>query len=131
MPNLPSNLVIGVPFIDAEHRSLFLLLDQLIYDPNATADMDRFKNLFDLLGEQLAEHFESEEGLLHTCGMPQAEVAAHVQAHMTILEQYIQLNLDLMDDKPDALSGFAKTVKNWVVGHVVEHDLKIRKYVSA
>ena len=128
MTNLPPELLIGVLSIDREHHALVILLDRLILQPKVSVRSVRFSEVLNLLGEMLTEHFNNEEMYFSSCGMPIDEVRAHQQAHSEILEQYTQLNLDLMADKVLASSDVARMIKEWIVDHLLEHDLKIRQY---
>lgn len=130
MINLSPELLIGVSSIDREHQDLLTLLDRLIFYNGMPSQSARLSEILDQLGTQLAKHFENEEQFLRSCGMPDDDVIVHVQAHSAIRKQYTQLNLDLMADKPKALSGAAGMVKQWIVGHLLKHDIKIRKYVA-
>lgn len=46
-----------------------------------------------------------------------------------ILEQYAQLNYDLMRGKVRDKVSVLVMVKDWVVTHVIRYDLKIRDYL--
>lgn len=131
MIDLPPELVIGVPSIDSEHYDLILLLDRLICDSDDSAQAESSLDALEELGQQLAHHFDSEEHYLLSCGMPQDDVAAHIQAHVTILGQYAKLAHDPMANEPAALSRAAGMIRDWILGHLLEHDVKIRQYVTA
>jgi hemerythrin-like metal-binding protein len=131
MIDLPIELRIGVPSIDSEHFHLVMLLDCLILGPTETSQAERFSEVLHALGQQIAHHFNSEEMFFRSCGMPYHEVSAHIQAHDAILEQYAQLNMDMMANEAQALSGAARMIKQWILGHLLEHDVKIRQYVAA
>jgi len=130
MINLSPEFRIGVPSIDREHHGLVKLLDQLIYDPSATLKSERFSDFLNSFRKQVVAHFNNEEIFFRSCGMPHEDIAAHLEAHGTILEQYAELNFDLMDDKDRAMSEVARMIKGWILVHLVEHDLKICQYVS-
>jgi len=130
MINLSPELRIGVPSIDREHHHLVKLLDQLIYDQSTKLKSEHFSDFLDSFGKQVMAHFNNEEMFLRSCGMPHEDIAAHLEAHGTILEQYAELNFDLMDDKERVMSEVARMIKGWILVHLVEHDLKIRQFVS-
>ena len=108
-----------------------MLLDRLIHKPKANLESAHFSEVLSLLGELITDHFRNEERYFAACGMPAAEVRAHLMAHSEILEQYTQLNFDLMAHKTIAMPAVAQMIKEWIVHHLVEHDLKIRQYVHA
>jgi hemerythrin len=127
---LPPSLLIGVPSIDREHQDLLLLLVRLSHHPEAHMQSEPISEILLRLGEQLDGHFRAEERLFGACGMPRDDVLLHVQAHHQILEQYAQLNLDLMQGNVPALADFAQMVKEWIVDHLLEHDVKIKQYLA-
>lgn len=107
------------------------LLDKLANDPSEHLESARFSEIISQLLNLMVEHFASEEVFLKTCGMPRNDVAAHVEAHHKILEQYAQLNYDRMGRKDHLLSEVSEVVKGWIVGHLLEYDIKFRPYVTA
>jgi hemerythrin-like metal-binding protein len=126
-PGLP----IGVPSIDREHHDLVVRLERLINHDDVTPNSARFSEVFSELGRLLAAHFRNEENLFKSCGMPLDDIEAHIDAHHAILEQYVQMNDDLMQGKERPMMEIAAMIKNWVIGHLLAHDVKIREYVSA
>jgi hemerythrin len=125
------SMLIGVHSIDREHFALLTQLNRLIENPLADPASESFVDVLSHLGPQISAHFDSEEGVLKSCGMPAHEVAEHVEAHTAILEQYAQMNCDLMEGKTLARSEALREVKDWIVDHLQRYDSKIRKYVRA
>ena len=125
------SLMIGVPVIDKEHHDLVQLLDRLISNPEAFPGTESFSEVLSKIGEQLKLHFTNEERLFKAVGMPEADVTSHIQAHLRIFEQYTQLNLDLMQGNISNRAKTLRIIKEWVIDHVVHHDLKIREYRAA
>jgi hemerythrin-like metal-binding protein len=130
MSSLPQELLIGVPSVDTGHLELVTLLDKLANDPSVHLESARFSEIISQLLNLMVEHFADEEVFLKTCGMPRNDVAAHIQAHHKIIEQYAQLNYGRMGGKDHVLSEISEVVKGWIVGHLLEYDTKIRPYVT-
>lgn len=122
---------VGITSIDREHAALVDQLDRLQSNPALHPDSDAFTDLLSRLGRQINSHFESEEEILRTCGMPAEAVLEHFRAHTAILDEYARLNLDMMNggalSREDALT----LIRQWIVGHVLHHDLKIADFVPA
>ena len=129
MSNLEASLLIGVPAIESEYRQLFDRLDRLIADPTAPPDSEAFSALLSELGMMLLEHFRQEETQFQALGMPQDLVRGHIQAHTEIIDQYAQLNLDLMHGKSVDRTEALRMIQGWVLGHVAHHDLLITDYL--
>ena len=127
-PELDPSMLIGVPLIDSEHRALISQLNRLIGDVQAHTGSAAFSEVLSQLGRQINAHFDDEECILGSCGMPVDEVAVHVQAHSEILDQYATLNLDLMQGKQVSRAEVLLMIKGWFVDHLLQYDTKIRKY---
>jgi hemerythrin-like metal-binding protein len=128
---LPPLLLIGVPSIDQEHEELLYLLVRLSHNPNANLRPEEISETLTGLGEQLGWHFRSEERIFGSCGMPRADVLRHVRAHHEIIEHCAQLNVDILGGKAVVVADVAQLLKVWIVDHLLEHDVKIQKYVTA
>ncbi|MEI7613964.1 MAG: hemerythrin family protein [Betaproteobacteria bacterium] len=128
---IDSKLLIGVPSIDNEHFKLVCLLDRLIETTQPITDSANFFDVLNQLGSEMKAHFVNEESYLMAFHMPEEDISTHVTAHTTILDQYTRLNADLLEGKvPDANSLLAM-FKEWVIGHILNHDLKIRYYLPS
>ncbi len=120
---------IGLPAIDRDHVALVKQLDQLNSHKEAHPGGDTFSEVLSQLGHQINAHFDSEEEILRSCGMPPELVLAHIQAHTEIIEQYTLLNLDLMAGKYCSREDALGLVRHWIVDHVLNHDVKISEYL--
>ncbi|MBI5900826.1 MAG: hemerythrin family protein [Rhodocyclales bacterium] len=124
-------VTIGVKSIDREHAALFDQLDRLQGNPGVHPGSEAFTELLSRLGRQIDAHFKSEEEILRTCGMPEEVVREHFQAHTAILDEYARLNLDMMDGGELSREDALRLIRNWIVQHVLSHDVKIVDFVTA
>lgn len=124
---LDRSLRVGLPAVDEQHQRLIDELNCLISDVQATPSSEAFGEVMTRLGTELDEHFEFEEGLFDELGLPAAEVDAHVAAHTEILRQYADLHLDLMRQKSLRRVDVLRQIRNWIVGHIATHDVKMRR----
>ncbi len=129
--NVDTSMLIGVQSIDRQHGELITQLNRLIENPLASPSSEPFADILSHIGPQISAHFDSEESVLKSCGMPAHEVAEHVEAHTAILEQYAQMNCDLMEGKPISRTEALLAVKGWIVDHLHQYDCNIRNYVRA
>ena len=123
------HLLIGIESIDNEHGELFDLLRRLRSMPTKPANSSEFSELLGRLGRALMAHFGTEEKFLNSCAMPAAQVQRHLEAHTQILQQYVELNLDLMKHQPLAHADILQMVEYWLTDHIKLHDLQIRNYL--
>lgn len=126
---LLSSLLIGVPSIDQEHEALVTQLNSLVSDSGPALDSARFSECLSQLGGQITSHFSNEEAFFKSVGMPESEVSSHVQAHTEIIDQYILLNLGLMQGQSFVRADVLRMIKDWIIGHVVRFDLNIKRYL--
>lgn len=131
MPStVPPTLQTGLPSIDAEHGALIESLRRLHLAPTGQARSEAFLEIISQLGQQLIQHFGNEEKHLNSCGMPAAEVHSHFRAHNTIIEQYAQLQYDLMAGKHLDQATILSMVQHWITTHITTHDLKLRQHIA-
>ena len=131
LSTIDPSLSVGVPSIDKEHQELVRQLDRLLNNPDARPGSDGFSKALSQMGGLIKAHFSNEESLFKSIGMPAADVDSHVQEHSRILEQYTQLNLDLMHGKIPDHGEMLRMINDWIIVHVAHHDLKIQKYLPA
>ncbi len=127
--SIDPSLSVGIPSIDQEHHELVRQLHRVISNPDVYPGTESFSEVLSQLGAQFKRHFMHEEKLIKSLGMPEAEIASHIQAHNHIFEQYSRLNLDLMQSNRTDRSEVVNFLKSWITDHIVHHDLKIRAYV--
>lgn len=120
-------LQVGVPAIDGQHQVLIDELNRLIVDPRAIPASEAFGEVMSRLGIELGNHFHFEERLFDQLGLPAADIDAHVAAHSDILKQYADLHLDLMHRKSLRRVDVLRMIRQWIVGHIAAHDVKMRR----
>lgn len=138
-PNLPppqkiawdNALNVGIPVIDAQHQALLELVNRLADHPGADVGSEAITEVLSGLGRSLSVHFDFEEALMYSSSMPTEQIAAHVQAHSRILDDYVSINLAAaLGENFTAAEIFARA-QDWVVGHVGTFDRHIRDHVPA
>jgi hemerythrin-like metal-binding protein len=112
------SLPIGLPLIDQEHNALIAQFNRLLENPPGETTSESFSEVLSCLGPQISTHFDNEESILKTSGMPADQVADHVHAHTVILEQYAQMNCDLMEGRALAWPDALRMVKGWIIDHL-------------
>lgn len=124
-------LVVGIASVDKEHAELVAEIGLLIGPPMLHLDSEHFSEFISRLWCRLAEHFDHEEAIIRSCGMPATEVTAHLRAHREILEQYTSLQLDRMSRSTLDQEKVVDMIKSWIVDHLLAYDAKLQSYASA
>lgn len=124
-------LLIGLPAIDEQHKALAGLVSRLGARPADDIHSEAVTEVLSSVGHLIALHFDTEEIFIRRCGMPQAEIEAHVRAHDGMLQQINGINLTALDGHNIRAAEIFATLRTWVIDHVVMHDFELRSYVRA
>lgn len=126
--SLPERLLLGIGYLDEQHRRLFALLDQLVRAPERDTGSDAFSEVITRISRELEGHFQSEEAFMKSCGLPEANIAAHVEAHSQILYQLAETHLTMMSVLSPDYDSTIRQIAEWIVTHVELFDLTLRRY---
>ena len=119
-----SDLMLGIPLIDAQHRVLVELINALhdaLQPPQA--ERSHIASILEGLVDYTHNHFIVEEVQFHQHGYPQT--AAHLQEHAQFTAQAMDW-LMRFEDGEDVDLQTLEFLKNWLLHHICEED---RAYV--
>ncbi|MBU1220819.1 bacteriohemerythrin [Myxococcota bacterium] len=122
------SLETGISEIDEQHKQLILLFEFM----SKSSDADDFVDHVNVLIDYAKNHFSFEEHLMEVSGFQ--DIENHKKAHLEFIhkcDEYID-DLDEGTFNPSKTSDF---LFNWIVNHIVAHDIKkaapvIRSYIS-
>ncbi|MEI6559562.1 MAG: bacteriohemerythrin [Rhodospirillaceae bacterium] len=122
-----SNLSVGVPSIDDEHRLLIGVLNQLIEARDTPTEYTIADRVLRDLFAYSDYHFEHEEELMATYDYP--EMDSHLAQHTHFIGQLRRLDLGLStgNAKVDDLARFVMT---WFVAHIMVADMQLGSFLS-
>ena len=126
-----SDIEIGHPEIDEQHKQLFLLGEAVVESLNSSGEQKPTEAQLQVFATQLKgfiayaqEHFKYEEGLMRSVGYPEAE--RHAKYHASLLTELImhcnKVNWG-ENTNPVDLTSF---LWNWLILHI---DLADREVV--
>jgi hemerythrin-like metal-binding protein len=121
---------LGAPAIDQQHQALFVSFRKLATVGDAALPEVVMSDALSDLTKQIIEHFRTEEAFMLELGMPDNLYQAHRAAHISIMEEVVQIHLGTMRGKKHSLSEIITTVANWVQLHLVDFDLALKPYIS-
>ena len=124
---MDSKYILGIPEIDAQHEELHEFVAAL---QNVIADKDQRLHVHQALKrlyQTLVNHFDYEEAFMRMIYYP--DLAQHKTMHKTVLklfEDYLAHPVATSEYEQ-----FGKVISDKVLGHIIEHDLKMTKMYQA
>jgi hemerythrin len=113
---------LGIAEIDAQHRELFNILDQLEKHSGADYSYEAARDALSQMTNYANIHFAIEESLMRMHGYP--DIAAHVAEHQALRKQLTAFQQRLLD--ADIATQLHKFIDAWLTNHI---DVTDRKYV--
>lgn len=115
---------VGSPVLDADHRKLIDILNQIYdawQDHSSPAELGL---LFDQLMDYTNGHFSREEAKLASRGY--SDLVRHHAAHERLRELVMAFrSRHLAGQQPDKLTeDMAKFLKSWLLDHILEEDMR-------
>ena len=126
-------VIVGIPGIDAQHRTLFRLCETLLRRlKKESFSKEIVTKSFNEIIDHLKNHFSTEENLFELIAYPKAE--EHKAEHSNILEQILREETVLKNsDRAEAayfISVFQETYLNHITVFDKPYTLHIEKLVS-
>jgi hemerythrin-like metal-binding protein len=109
-----------LPEVDAEHRNLFLLAEQLQQSIEGGARAPRLRNEMQALLDALEEHFTHEERLMKAAACESYEW--HKQQHDTARRKGKRLIADFAAGNRGAAQDFLAFLAHWLRDHMALTD---------
>lgn len=119
------DLKIGIDFIDADHKVLVELLNQVDACIAAREESATLGSALNALLEYARHHFRREELLLELCAFP--EIDRHRVEHKRLASELAEFNRRFAES-PDAVeTDYARAfLHRWFVDHLRHHDAAFR-----
>lgn len=114
---------LGHPGIDAQHRELFDLINQMA-DAQAP---DQLKPVLMQLYRHTRDHFELEEGLMKASGFP--GLAAHAGYHNELLSRLNRVSQDVGKGVLDRVV-LNKLMTDWALRHTQFDDADVADFIA-
>jgi len=120
---------VGVAEMDAQHRKLFILINQLV-DCRTARDGTTSEKLHDVLSGTLdytQVHFKAEEDYLQRIGYPQ--LPAQEKEHAAFVEKMTTYCMAASYGVLD-YEGAYHYMREWLLSHILESDMQYRHFVE-
>jgi len=111
---------VKVPSIDAQHRKLVGMLNELHDGMSAGTGTDQLAVLLNGLIAYTAEHFTYEEQLFAEHGYPQT--TAHTEEHRRLVTQVLDFKKKYEASEATINMQLMKFLKDWLIKHILGSD---------
>ena len=116
---------IGIAEIDAQHRRLFDLLDEMRKWSGSELEIRAVRDILNALAEYAATHFSVEESVMRMLHYP--DTAAHIADHKRFTNRLNIFRHQLMKDGNVGDLDLVSFIESWLVEHIARVD---RAYVD-
>lgn len=120
-----------ISVIDAQHRQLFRLCNELDAELAAGIGKDRLRTMLVHAGEYASRHFTMEEKYMAESGYP--GLVEQQEAHQRFREEFAAMleELDREGMNRDLAQTLRRELTDWVRNHVTGLDLEFARYYRA
>jgi hemerythrin len=123
----PDEFKTGIMMIDAEHKELFRIFDEmkeLLEDEYVRDKYDQTVHLLEELKDYAEKHFHDEEKYMESIQYKGLE--AQKKAHRSYIDYIDDLDLENIDDnQQEGLRNILDFLAGWLVNHILKMDKKI------
>lgn len=119
---------VGVPVIDAQHKHLIGLINELHDQMLAGRGKDILSSVLDRLVQYTNSHFADEERAMVTAAYPRFE--EHRAEHDSLTQRVARLQKDVRDGKVAVTMEVMTFLKEWLHSHILGSDKQYCPWLS-
>ena len=119
---------LGVHAVDAEHKQLFVLINQFHDALAAGGESRQIALVLNRLTAYAEAHFQREEQLMTDNGYPRLE--QHREQHSDLVRSIFAINERLATDANQARREVLAFIRNWLIEHIVKSDMDIADFLK-
>ena len=120
----------GISHIDAQHKRLVGLLNQLGFYLGHRADSFQLNEIFDALAAYADYHFKAEEEVWSNFLKDDPWVINHQHIHSTFIVDVTELKKEVEGRSLDeAIEDILRFLSRWLVLHILGDDMRLAKVV--
>jgi hemerythrin len=121
-------LELGLPEIDAQHRRLVAITNDLDDAMRRGKGRYALSNILDALSSYTATHFQTEEGYFSRCAYPGA--GDHVREHNDFVSRVYNFWLEFAGGRKDLSADMMDFLSGWLQQHIMIRDRKFVDYLK-
>lgn len=119
---------INVAEIDAQHRNLFDILNNLHAATVEGREQSSLVEIFNGLIEYTVEHFQAEEDFMEKYQYP--EIHAHKEEHNKLTGQALQLQQQFTNGSATISFELLDFLHDWLNEHTMETDMEMGQFLN-
>lgn len=120
----------GLPEVDAQHRRLVELVNQLGSDAES-ADAEHIDRALQALAEYTVYHFQCEEGIMAGDGVAAGHADRHRETHRRFIKQVGDWLARRKSAESISLRQLLDYLANWLIFHILGDDQSLGRQVAA
>lgn len=120
---------VGIPSIDAQHRSLFAIAGELHSAMSAGQGKASLARILDRLVQYTVSHFNHEERLMRQHNYP--NLTAHAAEHQALTDRVKQFQADFEAGRATITVQLLHFLKEWLQHHIQGSDVQYAPYLKA
>ena len=130
MMKFTEDMKIGVPHVDAQHRSLVEFVNKASELCASMPTKEEMQECLDFLGNYVVQHFKDEEEIQIECKYPR--YPQHKEIHAEFVGTFQTLYAKFQKDGPteELANVLANQVANWVFTHIKMEDIEVGKHYN-
>lgn len=121
----PSNLIVGVDFIDSQHKEIVEKIKNLIQIIESNGTIDEILESFDCFLNYVKYHFDTEETYFDLFNYK--DKLRHIAAHQIFLNTLIELEKNYFENPDKINESVLFFLEKWSNTHILSLDLELAK----
>ena len=126
-----AQLATGLPRVDAEHRRLIELINELGAQHQRGAAAEQLRVCLGELRRYSIYHFQTEAELMHSHAVNAANRRAHLAAHQGFVELLERVEAQVITDPAAVVEHLLAFMVKWLVHHVTGVDARMAREIIA
>lgn len=121
-----ANYSVGIAELDAQHKRLFELVNELIDDYNQKKAQADLAGVLNNLTDYCFEHLSKEEQLMYEHDYP--SYRQHKEAHDAFRSRNGQFHIASAEGNPEVMAEIISFLTEWLTTHILKVDVQYKTF---
>ena len=123
-------LVLGSELLDRQHRELIKAINAFFISYKCRDDIQKVSECLDFLNHYTLYHFQAEEAFQVRYDYPLYRDHQAKHNYLGTQLKFHSTALTASNFAPEKMNDFQKYLRQWILGHLLEDDLKFAEFVK-